>query len=246
MPLQYSTFVPECDDVFKPKVGMSFDSLDAVEEFYKIYAHEASFAVRVGAQNKVVGVVENKRFLCTRQGFSKKTAKAGLLRTTSRSESANSFFNRFIHRKLSFVEFWLRFDTALECQRHEELKADHTSIHNTCLLSTPWLIEKQGSILYTQVVFKYFQNEVIAARDHCIVVGIMQQEGIKILIINDESMRDRMVQWCASNMFGSCSYKLFERIGIPCRHIILTLRGEKIYELPLSFVLKRWETRCKR
>jgi hypothetical protein len=583
MPLQYSTFVPKCDDVFKPKVGMPFDSLDAVEEFYKIYAHEAGFAVRVGAQNKVVGVVENKMFLCTRQGFSKKNAKvdviasivkdnktakmrpetrcgcnaqiyvklgsdkryhiasmveqhnhglvspdkvpflrsnrsiservkttlftchkasigtsqayrllqvsdgfnnigcmkrdiqnyyrglrekiknadaelfvaqmgrkkeanhaffydfvvddqgklvyifwadatsrknyshfgdvvtfdatystnqynmkfapftginnhmqsvffgaaflvnekiesykwlfqtflsamggkapglivtdedasmksaiasifpdtvhrfcmwhimekmpekvgaptnkdeqfwrdlnecvwgsetgeefemlwdalivgnglqgnqwlanryqirkswiptyfmdvplAGLLRTTSRSESVNSFFNRFIHRKLSFVEFWLRFDTALECQRHEELKADHTSIHNTCLLSTPWIIEKQGSIFYTQAVFKYFQNEVIAARDHCIVVGIMQQEGIKILIINDGSMRDRMVQWCASNMFGSCSCKVFERIGIPCRHIILTLRGEKIYELPLSFVLKRWETRCKR
>jgi hypothetical protein len=44
---------------------------------------------------------------------------AGLLRTTSRSESSNSFFNHFIHRKLSFVEFWLRFDTSLECQRHD-------------------------------------------------------------------------------------------------------------------------------
>jgi transposase-like protein len=32
---------------------------------------------------------------------------AGVLRTTSRSESSNSFFNRFIQRKLSFVEFWL-------------------------------------------------------------------------------------------------------------------------------------------
>jgi len=42
---------------------------------------------------------------------------AGMLRTISRSESANSFFNRFIHRKLTFVMFWLRFDTALECQR---------------------------------------------------------------------------------------------------------------------------------
>jgi hypothetical protein len=30
---------------------------------------------------------------------------AGVLRTTSRFESSNSFFNRFIHRKLSFVEF---------------------------------------------------------------------------------------------------------------------------------------------
>ena len=40
---------------------------------------------------------------------------AGILRTTQRSESANSFFNRFIQRKLTFVEFWLRFDTALDC-----------------------------------------------------------------------------------------------------------------------------------
>jgi hypothetical protein len=44
----------------------------------------------------------------------------GILRTTSRSESANLFFNRFIGRKLAFVEFWLRFDTALQCQRQEE------------------------------------------------------------------------------------------------------------------------------
>jgi hypothetical protein len=50
---------------------------------------------------------------------------------------------------LSFVEFWLRFDTALECQRHEELKADHISIHSTPLMSTPWPVEKQGSICYT-------------------------------------------------------------------------------------------------
>jgi hypothetical protein len=40
---------------------------------------------------------------------------AGLLGASSRSESSNSFFNHFIHRKLSFVEFWLRFYTALEC-----------------------------------------------------------------------------------------------------------------------------------
>ena len=44
---------------------------------------------------------------------------AGVLRTTQRSKSANSFFNRFIQRKLTFVEFWLRFDTALECQCQE-------------------------------------------------------------------------------------------------------------------------------
>jgi hypothetical protein len=83
---------------------------------------------------------------------------AGVLRITSRSESSNSFFNHFIHRKLCFIEFWLRFDTALECQRHEELKADHISLHSTPLLDTPWAIEKQASILYTHTVFNIFQK----------------------------------------------------------------------------------------
>jgi hypothetical protein len=66
----------------------------------------------------------------------------GVLRTTSRSESATSFVNRFIHRKLSFIEFWLRFDTALECQRQEELKANNKSIHTTPKLMALWAMEK--------------------------------------------------------------------------------------------------------
>jgi hypothetical protein len=116
---------------------------------------------------------------------------AGLLRTTSRSESANSFFNRFIHRKLSFVEFWLRLDTALECQRQEELKEDHMTVHAT--LQPGWSVEKQGSMLYTRNVFKKFQTEVQAARDHCRVVSITEFESVKMVVINDGSMKDRVV-----------------------------------------------------
>ena len=106
-------------------------------------------------------------------------------------------------------------------------------------MGTPWPMEKQGSMLYTYNMFKLFQEEVIAARDHCSVVGMTQQDGIKVVTINDGSMRDRVVQWWTSHAFGSCSCKLFERMGIPCRHIILTLRGEKLYELLSSFILKR-------
>jgi hypothetical protein len=51
---------------------MKFDSIQAVKEFYKAYAHkEVSFSVRIGAQGKVIDVAKNKRFLCLRQGFSK-------------------------------------------------------------------------------------------------------------------------------------------------------------------------------
>jgi hypothetical protein len=54
---------------------MLFDTLDEVEEFYKTYAHESEFSVRIGAQAKKSDVVENKRFVCLREGFTKRRAK---------------------------------------------------------------------------------------------------------------------------------------------------------------------------
>ncbi|KAM0832509.1 hypothetical protein ACQ4PT_064853 [Festuca glaucescens] len=142
---------------------------------------------------------------------------AGILRTTSRSESANSFFNRFIHRKLTLVEFWLRFDTALECQRQEELIADNSSIHRTPQLVTPWEIEKQGSEVFTYEVFEKFQKQIIAARDHCCVQSITQDEGIKIVTFRTGASKIREV-----------------------------MRMENQQELPTFYIMERWQKRCKR
>jgi hypothetical protein len=56
----------------KPVVEMSFDTLDKVEQFYKTYAHESGFSVRIGAQSKKSDVVDNKRSVCSREGFTKR------------------------------------------------------------------------------------------------------------------------------------------------------------------------------
>ncbi|KAG2657873.1 hypothetical protein PVAP13_1KG158805 [Panicum virgatum] len=133
---------------------------------------------------------------------------AGMLRTTSRSESANSIFSRFIHRKLSFIEFWL-------------------------------------SVRYTHEVFSKFQEQLVVARDHCIVQGIEECEDIKIFTISSLSGKERVVQMNKTNMFGTCSCKLYESYDILCRHIIQVLRAEKQNEVPSNYIMKRWETRCK-
>jgi len=44
-----------------------------------------------------------------------------VLRTTSRSESENHFFSNFTNSHLSLVEFWMRFESAIELQRHGQL-----------------------------------------------------------------------------------------------------------------------------
>ncbi|XP_048561012.1 protein FAR1-RELATED SEQUENCE 5-like [Triticum urartu] len=70
IPLFCSSFTPSCDEKLKPKVGMAFEGLEAVEEFYKSYAHHVGFGVRVGQQKKLnKEVVRTKRFMCSREGF---------------------------------------------------------------------------------------------------------------------------------------------------------------------------------
>ncbi|XP_048555514.1 protein FAR-RED IMPAIRED RESPONSE 1-like [Triticum urartu] len=171
---------------------------------------------------------------------------AGLLRTTSISESANSFFKHFICRKLTFVEFWLRFDTALKCQRQNELIADNTSKYTTSELLTSWEIEKQGREVFTHEIFELFQAQVLAARDDCDVQNTTNGEGIKVMSVSDQYNKIREVCYDTTTMVAKCSCKLFESKGIVCRHIIRVLRGAKINELPSLYVLKRWEKNCKR
>ncbi|XBI15953.1 hypothetical protein VPH35_058289 [Triticum aestivum] len=170
----------------------------------------------------------------------------GLLRTTSISESANSFFKRFICRKLTFVEFWLRFDTTLKCQRQNELIVDNTSGYTTSELVTPWEIDRQGRAVFTHEIFELFQAQVLAARDDCDVQNTEICEGIKIMFVSDQYKKIREVSYDTTSMTAKCSCKIFESTGIVCRHIIRVLRGAKINELPRLYVLKRWERNCKR
>ena len=170
----------------------------------------------------------------------------GILRTTSRSESANSFFNRFIGRKLALVEFWIRFDTALKCQRQEELIDDNTSMHTDPKLFTSWEIESHGGAVFTHEVFRKFQEEVLAAREHCDVQTTTELEDRRIDYVAGNSNKVREVIWKYNEQVFNCSCMLFESVGILCRHIIRMLRGARISELPMQFITKRWTKNCKR
>ncbi|CAK8532881.1 unnamed protein product [Lathyrus sativus] len=93
----------------------------------------------------------------------------GILRTTSRSESKNSFYGNFLNPNVSLVEFWMRFDSAIEAQRHKELLADNNSIHSTPKLIMDRGIEIHARDVYTRENFYIFQNELWLA---CVDRGI--------------------------------------------------------------------------
>lgn len=69
---------------------------------------------------------------------------------------------------------------------------------------------------------------------------------MQIVTTDNQSRKERVVYFNKSDMFGMCSYKLFESYGIPCYHIIQVFRAEKQDEIPLIDIMKRWKKMRKR
>ncbi|XP_021725085.1 protein FAR1-RELATED SEQUENCE 5-like [Chenopodium quinoa] len=82
----------------------------------------------------------------------------GIMRT--RSESENNFFCSFINLHVSLVEFYLRYEAAIDAQRHTQGQNDNDSKHKYPECKSPLEIEKHASHLYTNFVFYEFQYEL--------------------------------------------------------------------------------------
>uniref|UniRef100_A0ACD5Z4B2 Uncharacterized protein n=1 Tax=Avena sativa TaxID=4498 RepID=A0ACD5Z4B2_AVESA len=72
-----------------------------------------------------------------------------------------------------------------------------------------------------------------------------KEDDVITTTVVDYSKKVRTVRWNTSAMFGTCTCMLFEKYGIPCRHLIHMLRTAKFQELPAHYVLKRFTKNCK-
>ncbi|XP_048571903.1 uncharacterized protein LOC125552401 isoform X3 [Triticum urartu] len=61
---------------------MIFDDIASVLEFYRTYAHNVGFGVRLGQQRVVDNVLQWKRFLCAKEGFRPEKGKVSRLPIT--------------------------------------------------------------------------------------------------------------------------------------------------------------------
>jgi hypothetical protein len=116
---------------------------------------------------------------------------AGILRTTSRSESENSFFGNYLNKNLSLVEFWMRFNSAIEAQRHNELIADNDTLHSIPELKLHLDLEKHGREVYTHENFYIFQRELWSACVDCGIAGSKEKDGKYIFSILDSIVHVR-------------------------------------------------------
>ncbi|KAK1258446.1 hypothetical protein QJS04_geneDACA006617 [Acorus gramineus] len=135
------------------------------------------------------------------------------MRSTQQSESQNSVFDKFLNKKHSLIEFAHHFEWSLECQRYNELVADHETYHKTPDLATPYAVEVQMSKRYTNEVLCMFQEQVQDSLKYGSMVKSMEPPDVHVVGRLGESMKMREVIYDPSNEKIISSYGTLKRIA---------------------------------
>lgn len=88
------------------------------------------------------------------------TSFAGMS-TTQRFESINSFFDKYVHKKITLKEFVEQYKVAIQNRQEKEAQTYFNTRHKELVLKSPSHFEKQMSMIYTHEVLKKFQVEVL-------------------------------------------------------------------------------------
>lgn len=165
--------------------------------------------------------------------------------TNQRADSVSSFFDKYIHKKITLKEFVKQYGTILQNRYEEEAIADFDTLHKQPALKSPSPWEKQMSTLYTHTIFKKFQVEVLG------VVGchprkeIEDETSVTFRVDDCEKGEHFMVLCDKTKSIFSCSCLLFEYEGFLCRHAMIVLQICGLSTIPSHYILKRWTKDAK-
>ncbi|KAJ9545236.1 hypothetical protein OSB04_024943 [Centaurea solstitialis] len=152
---------------------------------------------------------------------------SGLMKTTSRSESANAFFNMYVEFNLDLCDFLNNYDGAIERQREDQSVHENSTRVSLPRLVSPLLLEVHAAKLYTRNVFWDVQKELKKAMWYCGIDSVQDLDGSKVVFEVDSHTVD-------------CSCNFFTRNGFLCRHCFKVLINENVEFIPDRYVMRRW------
>ncbi|KAK6249845.1 hypothetical protein SCA6_003850 [Theobroma cacao] len=162
-----------------------------------------------------------------------------------RSESVNSFFDKYVHKKTTVQEFLKQYEAILQDRYEEEAKANSDSWSKLPTLKSPSPFEKSVAGLYTHTVFKKFQVEVVGAiachpkpENHDATSSFFRVQDL-------EKNQDFIVTLNEMKSEVSCICRLYEYKGYLCRHAMVVLQINGHSAIPSQYILKRWTKEAK-
>jgi hypothetical protein len=160
--------------------------------------------------------------------------------TTQRSESVNSYFDKYVHKKTAVQEFVKQYESILQDRYEEEAKADSDTWNKQPALKSPSPLEKSVAGVYTHAVFKKFQVELLGVVACHPKIEIQEETSFTYRVQEFERSQDFIVIWNKMKSEISCMCRLYEYKGYLCRHAMIVLQLCGLPAIPSQYVLKRW------
>ncbi|GKB36878.1 FAR1-related sequence 5-like protein, partial [Tanacetum coccineum] len=178
-------------------------------------------------------------------GYFKEVPMCGLMKTTSRSESSNSFFQVYSHEGNTLVQFLLCFESAMEKQRYTQRVLDNASNGSTSSIFTELLIEKHACAVCTPSIFREVQHEIRKSLYACTHIRNNSEGSVETCIIRHRDKRsntviDDMVVFNQMDGIVTCSCGHCNRHGFLCRLVFYVFQIYGIDKIPDAYLNRHW------
>lgn len=164
-------------------------------------------------------------------GYFSHLPMCGLMKTTSRSESSNAFFQVYSSPGNSLVHFMMCFESAMEKQRYTQRVLDNTTAEKTPVMFTHLAIERHASEVYTHPIFRDVQHEITKGLYSCAQIGSRLEGSVEYCVIRQRDKRNDTVVDATVYFFYPTSLILFYfdmRFVIENMHVFIHVPGSFI------------------
>ncbi|GJU18407.1 FAR1-related sequence 5-like protein [Tanacetum coccineum] len=155
-------------------------------------------------------------------GYFSEVPLCGLMKTTSRSESSNAFFQVYSHHGNSLVHFMLCFESAMEKQRYTQRVLDNENAEKAPVMLTKLPIER-----------------------HACAIGYRSVGDVEECIIRQRDKRrttvvEAKVSHNQEDGSFECSCGHYNRHGFLCRHVFCVFGTLGMDTIPENYISRRW------
>ena len=185
--------------------------------------------------------------------YTKDTFFAGIS-DYEKGESVVPILKGHVHQRTSLKEFFEIYELVLQKKNKTEAIDDFDSQEDSSpLIKTRCYYELQLSKLYTNAIFRKFQDEV-GMMSSCFSITQIQTNGSIVTYMvkerqGEEHVRDARhfeVTYDKAGAEVRCSCSCFNFKGYLCRHALCILNYNGVEEIPCQYILPRWRKDFKR
>ncbi|KAL6188162.1 hypothetical protein ACLB2K_039555 [Fragaria x ananassa] len=173
------------------------------------------------------------------------------MRSTQRCEGMNKEFKRFLGKGKSLVEFVALVYRLLMKLRNNQERDEFINMNSFAGAVTHLVdLEIQASSIFTHDVFKQIVREIKKESFIALKQGVKcHEDGSRVYKVSvyNRSEFDHIVVYhpeketdSAEDPIMVCSCRMFQYMGVSCRHMFTMMKNEHIFELHKSLIVKRW------